>query len=168
MLGEEGRRWIHRWAAGGLIAVGCYHAGYLAFSSAGRKRLQALRPVFRDLRDPFEVLAYNLGLRRSRLLLNRFSYIEKSEYWALVWGTAVMIVTGAVLIFHNQSLTYWQLWVVEVARVVHFMEAVLACLAIVVWHFYWVMLDPEVYPMSWAWLVGSAKWKPFGRKKREP
>jgi hypothetical protein len=31
-----------------------------------------------------------------------------------------------------------------------------------VWHFYFVILDPEVYPMDTAWLSG------YGVRKREP
>jgi len=32
---------------------------------------------------------------------------------------------------------------------------VLATLAIVVWHFYQVFFDPDVYPMNWAWWDGK-------------
>jgi hypothetical protein len=38
---------------------------------------------------------------------------------------------------------------------VHFYEAILATLAIVVWHFYQVFFDPDVYPMNWAWWDGK-------------
>jgi hypothetical protein len=44
---------------------------------------------------------------------------------------------------------------VYVAERVHFYEAILACLAIVVWHFYFVIFDPDVYPMEKAWLTGK-------------
>jgi hypothetical protein len=37
---------------------------------------------------------------------------------------------------------------------VHFYEAILASLAILVWHFYWVIFDPDVYPMDWTWWDG--------------
>ena len=52
-------------------------------------------------------------------------------------------------------------WVVTVATTIHYYEAVLACLAIVVWHFYHVMFDPEVYPLNPACLDGlvSAEWQ---------
>jgi len=33
---------------------------------------------------------------------------------------------------------------------------VLATLAIIVWHFYQVIFDPDVYPMNFAWLDGKA------------
>jgi hypothetical protein len=41
-----------------------------------------------------------------------------------------------------------------VAVTIHYYEAILACLAIIVWHFYHVMFDPDIYPMNWAWLDG--------------
>ena len=46
-------------------------------------------------------------------------------------------------------------WWVDVATAVHFYEAILATLAIVVWHFYQVFFDPDVYPMNWAWWDGK-------------
>lgn len=160
-LSEESRRWIHRAAAVALVLAGLYHACYLTLTAVGRKRLSALLPAWRDLVDPFIVCAYNLRLSRRIPRLARFSYIEKAEYWALAWGTVVMVATGAVLAFNRFSLAHFPLVVIEVARVIHLMEAILACLSIIVWHFYWVMFDPEIYPMNWAWLTGKAKWWPF-------
>jgi glycosyltransferase involved in cell wall biosynthesis len=46
-------------------------------------------------------------------------------------------------------------WWVDVATAIHFYEAILATLAIVVWHFYQVFFDPDVYPMNWAWWDGK-------------
>jgi hypothetical protein len=46
-------------------------------------------------------------------------------------------------------------WWLDVATAIHFYEAVLATLAIIVWHFYQVFLDPDVYPMNWAWWDGK-------------
>ena len=31
----------------------------------------------------------------------------------------------------------------------------LATLAIIVWHLFFVIFHPEVYPMSWIWLTGQ-------------
>lgn len=155
--GEEFRRWAHRGAAFAFTALSLYHAAYLTAFRAGRARLMAILPVKRDLTDPFQVLGYNAGILRKRPMMPRFSYIEKSEYWALVWGSGVMLVTGAVLAFDSASLRNLPLWAIESSRVVHFMEAVLACGAIFVWHGYWVAFDPEVYPMSWAWLTGKVR-----------
>lgn len=157
MQGEAARRMTHRAAAVVFVVLAVYHLYYLLATNKGRERLKALLPAPRDLSDPIKLVLYNLGLRRERPLLERFSYIEKFEYWALVWGSIVMVVTGAILIFHNFALASFPYWVVSVARIVHLMEAILACLAIVVWHFYWVIFDPDIYPMNTAWLDGKAK-----------
>ena len=160
--GEAFRREAHRAAALAFVLLSAYHGYYLLLTKAGFKRLKAMLPALRDARDPLEVLLYNLGLSQKRPMMARFSYIEKAEYWALVWGSGVMVATGGVLVFDTFSLSVFPLWVIESARVIHFMEAVLACLAILVWHWYWVIFDPEVYPMNWAWLTGRIKLKGAG------
>ena len=82
------------------------------------------------------------------------SYIEKAEYWAVVWGAIVMIATGLMLWGNNLMLALFPKVWLDVATSVHFYEALLATLAIVVWHFYTVIFDPDVYPMDTAWLTG--------------
>jgi cytochrome b subunit of formate dehydrogenase len=135
----------------------------MLFDRKGRERLRGLLPARRDLNDPLRLFLFNLGLSEERPLLARWSYIEKSEYWALVWGSSVMIATGAVLIFHNAALAALPLWVIETSQVIHYMEAILACLSILVWHLYWVVYDPEVYPMNWAWLTGRSRLREPGK-----
>ena len=41
----------------------------------------------------------------------------------------------------------------DIATSVHFYEALLATLAILVWHFYSVIFDPDVYPLNTAFLT---------------
>jgi cytochrome b subunit of formate dehydrogenase len=155
--GETARLWTHRGAAVVFVALGAAHAAYLLLTDRGRERLRALLPAAKDIPEPFQLVLFNLGIAAERPRLSRWSYIEKSEYWALIWGSGVMVATGAVLIFHNFALAHFPLWVIESARVVHYMEAVLACLSILCWHGYWVVFDPDAYPMHWAWLTGRAK-----------
>jgi cytochrome b subunit of formate dehydrogenase len=76
------------------------------------------------------------------------------EYWALVWGTAVMAVTGFVLWFPVQAVRILPWWVVPASQTIHYYEAWLATLAIIVWHFFFVIFHPDAYPMNWAWLTG--------------
>lgn len=154
--GEAARRDAHRAAAALFLATGAAHLAYLA-TRRGRRRLEAFLPAWRDLRDAARLTAYNAGWSAARPGLPQFSYIEKFEYWALVWGSIVMTATGGALLFHNAALAWLPLWTVEVARIAHYLEAVLACLAILLWHGYWVILDPEVYPMDWAWLFGTSR-----------
>jgi cytochrome b subunit of formate dehydrogenase len=111
---------------------------------------------FQDLRDMIRLQRYNLGLDAERPRFGKFSYIEKAEYWALMWGMVVMAVTGVLLWFNNTTLRYLSNWITDIATAVHFYEAVLATLAILVWHFYWTIFDPEVYPMDASWWHGRA------------
>jgi cytochrome b subunit of formate dehydrogenase len=89
--------------------------------------------------------------------------MEKAEYWALVWGGAVMAITGVALWATNWMLAWLPKSVLDFATAVHFYEAVLATLAVFVWHFYAVIFDPDVYPMDTAWLTGRSS-----RKNGEP
>ncbi|RMF71338.1 MAG: hypothetical protein D6738_14170, partial [Acidobacteria bacterium] len=87
----------------------------------------------------------------------RFSYVEKAEYWALIWGTIVMVVTGLMLWFDNELVQYFPKGSFDVALMIHYWEAWLATLAILVWHMYWTVFNPAVYPMNPAWING---WMP--------
>jgi cytochrome b subunit of formate dehydrogenase len=154
-MGEHLRSMIHRIAGVILIGAGIYHLFYLAAAREGRRLICALAPVPRDVFDVWGTMRYYLGLSKERPKFGRFSYAEKAEYWALVWGTALMGLTGIMLwakVWVGNLLARW--WI-DVATSIHFYEAILATLAIVVWHFYQVFLDPDVYPMNWAWWDGK-------------
>ncbi|HZT28552.1 MAG TPA: cytochrome b/b6 domain-containing protein [Bryobacteraceae bacterium] len=145
---------IHRVAAGVFIAVTVTHLVSLFVSRPLRRHWREMWP---NRRDPAEALAnfsYNLGFRTRDPGRSVHSYIEKAEYWAVVWGAVVMILTGIVLWANNLMLALFPKVWLDVATSVHFYEAVLATLAIVVWHFYTVIFDPDVYPMDTAWLTG--------------
>ena len=96
-----------------------------------------------------------MGLSERRPQLGRFSYIEKSEYWALVWGTVIMGATGAILWFNNTFIGLLTKLGWDIAQTVHLYEAWLATLAIIVWHFYFVIFNPDVYPLNLTFLTGS-------------
>ncbi len=150
----EWRSLIHRIAGVVMLAGGAWHIGYLAFTRSGRSLFLALLPKWRDLTDPWHVFKYNVGLAPTKPAFGRFSYIEKAEYWALVWGTVLMGVTGVILWFENTSMGLFTKLGFDISRTVHFYEAILATLAIIVWHFYFVIFNPDVYPMNLAWLTG--------------
>ena len=138
-----------------LIIAGLWHTSYLLFTRDGRRLFRALLPAWRDVVDPWKVLRYNLGFAREKPKFGRFSYIEKAEYWALIWGTVLMGVTGVILWFENTSMGLFTKLGFDISRTVHFYEAVLATLAILVWHFYFVIFNPDIYPLNLAWLTGQ-------------
>lgn len=157
-IGDAGplvRKILHRVAGVIFIILMSYHAWYMLCTERGRVKLKALMPKWSDATDILKFFKYNLGLAKEPPKFDRFSYIEKAEYWALIWGSFVMIVTGLILMFENVSLSFMPKWLIDVMLVVHFFEALLATLAIIVWHFYWTIFDPHVYPMSFTWLTGK-------------
>jgi cytochrome b subunit of formate dehydrogenase len=154
MGSEEIRRWTHRVAGVVLIGGGIYHIYYVACSAAGRKLLRDLWPRWQDARDVMTNIGH-LALGKPKAQFGRFGYPEKIEYWAVVWGTLVMGATGLAIWFKIDVTQWFPRWVIEVAVTIHYYEAILACLAIVIWHFYHVMFDPDVYPMNFAWLDGK-------------
>ena len=154
-MGENLRGIIHRIAGCVLIGDGIYHVFYLAIAREGRRLLRDLMPMPKDAFDVWAAMRYYLGLSSEKPKFGRFSYSEKAEYWALVWGTALMGLTGIMIwakVWVGNLLSRW--WV-DVATAIHFYEAILATLAILVWHFYQVFFDPDVYPMNWAWWDGK-------------
>ena len=149
------RRTGHRAAAIILVAVAMYHVLYLLFTRAGRRDLHDMWPRWKDVTDLIGNVRYWLDYSSTRPKIARFGYVEKAEYWALAWGTVIMAITGFMLWFPVQSLFgFLPRWAIDLATAIHFYEAILASLAIPVWHFYHVMLSPDVYPLNWAFIDG--------------
>jgi len=147
------RSWIHRIAALVMILACLWHFGYL-LTRRGRAHLIAMLPRVQDVKEVLQNIGCLLGLRAEPPRSGRFSYIEKAEYLAVIWGSMIMAGTGFMLWFENQTLKFLPKWVLDLATIVHYYEAWLAALAILVWHFYYVIFNPDVYPMNWTWLTG--------------
>jgi cytochrome b subunit of formate dehydrogenase len=156
-LGMTFRGLLHRLSGVAVLTLGGYHVLYLLFTDQGRRILRDMIPGIRDARDLWETLKNNLFINRpaKELKMGRFNFREKFEYLGLIWGTIVMAVTGFILWFKEPWLTNFPAWTYDVARAIHFYEAILATLTIIVWHFYSVVFDPEVYPMNWSWITGE-------------
>jgi cytochrome b subunit of formate dehydrogenase len=154
-MNENVRGILHRVAGAILIGIGLDHALYAAFTREGRRMVRDIWLQISDASDFGDNVRYHLGLISQKPEFGRFTYAEKVEYWALVWGTIVMAVTGIMLWAKVAFGNHLPRWWLDVATAVHFYEAVLASLAIFIWHFYQVFFDPDAYPMNWAWWDGQ-------------
>ena len=148
------RSLIHRIAAGVFMAITLTHLVSLVVNRKLRQHWKEMLPTTNDPREALSNFAYNLGLGSQPPGRSSHSYVEKAEYWAVVWGAVVMIATGLLLWADNLVLKLLPKSWLDVATSVHFYEAVLATLAIVVWHFYAIIFDPDVYPLNTAFLTG--------------
>jgi formate dehydrogenase gamma subunit len=146
---------IHRVAAVVMVLASLYPLYYIFVVPRGKQVLRDLLPVRKDLTDAIGVVKYNLGLSTTKPKFARFNYAEKAEYWALLWGTIVMTATGFILWFENTFLGLLTKLGWDIARTVHYYEAWLAMLSIIVWHFYFVIFNPDAYPVNLAFLKGT-------------
>ncbi len=155
----EARSWIHRIAAIVMCLASAYHLYYVILTARGRQLVKDLWFRLKDARDLLDMLKHNLGMTPVKPKLDRFSYIEKAEYWALIWGTIVMAATGFAMWLDNSFMNLFGKLGYDVARSVHYYEAILATLAIIVWHFYFVMFNPDSYPLNTAFWTGHLSHK---------
>jgi formate dehydrogenase gamma subunit len=158
---EAFRSWSHRIAGVVLLLAGFYHLVYLASTKDGRKFFRDFLPVKKDLKDFTQNARYLAGINKVKPRFARFGYAEKMEYWAVIWGTLIMGATGLGIWLKLGVTKFLPRWIVDVALTIHYYEAILACLAILVWHFYHVIFDPDVYPLNWACWKGkvSEEWQ---------
>jgi cytochrome b subunit of formate dehydrogenase len=138
-----------------LIAVSLFHVYYTIADPDGRQLVKDMLPDWKDVTDVRDAFRYYLGTSDKRPMFRRFSYAEKAEYWALVWGMFVMATTGMMIWFKMLVADRVPGWWIDVAILIHWYEAILATLAIIVWHLYSVIIDPDAYPMNWAWFDGK-------------
>ncbi len=157
LFGREGgytlRGIVHRVAGVSLLIASGWHLAFL-MTRRGRVFLRDMWPRQLDFVQFFAMMRYNLGRSEEHPQMGRFTYVEKAEYWALVWGTVVMGITGLMLWFDNLALRIVPKGVLDVVLVIHYYEAWLAFLAILIWHMYATVFSPHVYPMNPAWLSG--------------
>ncbi|NPA68153.1 MAG: DUF4405 domain-containing protein [Chlorobi bacterium] len=151
---EHTRRIVHRVAASVMFSVSLYHVVYLIATHRGRSLLRALLPKPGDLKTAGQNIMYYLGIRKKHPDFENFNYIEKAEYWALIWGAVVMGLTGFFLWFPTLVGDWAPVWLIKVSEIIHFFEAILATLAIIVWHWFFVMFRPKEYPLNFACVDG--------------
>jgi formate dehydrogenase gamma subunit len=146
---------LHRIAAVGLIVASLWHAYYVLLTRRGKAEFRALWVSWRDVKEFIQNLRYHTFRSDRKVRFGRFDYSQKAEYWALIWGTVIMAITGVILWFPAATTRLLPAVTVSAAQTIHYYEAWLATLAILVWHFFFVIFHPEEYPMSWTWLTGK-------------
>ena len=140
MGGLERVRILHRGAATVLMVVTVYHLLAVAHRLLVRRVSLSMLPRYQDVVDGLQAVRYNVGLAKERPRTDRYTWEEKVEYWSLVWGTVVMIVTGFMLWNPVATARFVPGQWIPAAQVIHGGEALLAILAVLVWHFYSVHL----------------------------
>lgn len=153
---ENIRAFIHRIAAITMTIDSVIFFIYLISVKRGKRLFRDFLPKKRDLSDIGKTLKYYLGISKDKHApkYDVFSFAEKFEFWAMVWGTIVMVVSGLILWFPKMIPASWCSCIIPIARIIHYYEAMLAALAILVWHGFHVIFHPDEYPMNTSWWTG--------------
>lgn len=154
-MDETVRSLVHRIAAVVMIGISLVQLVYFIGTKKGREDFKALIPVRDDLIHIWQNLLFYLGLSKTKPQYGRYDYGEKAEYLALIWGVIVMGSSGFVLWFPEFFISFMPSWAFETAEVIHYYEAWLATLAILIWHWFFVIYHPEQYPMNTTWMDGK-------------
>jgi formate dehydrogenase gamma subunit len=136
MGGIDMARYLHHIFALVLAIQSVYHVGCIIHTLVIRKEKGHMWPTWQDVRDAFQMIRFNLGLAKSRPRFGRYTYEEKMEYLAMIWGTLLMGITGLILWFPDRATLVLPGMAVPVSKALHGWEAILAVLAILTWHMY--------------------------------
>jgi cytochrome b subunit of formate dehydrogenase/mono/diheme cytochrome c family protein len=136
--GIENLRAIHHLAAAVMMLGTIYHILIVGYKIFVERRRMTMLPVFQDAKDALGAFVYNLGFRKSRPQMGRYTFEEKAEYWAFVWGAVVMGFTGFLMWNPVTTAKFLPGEFIPAAKAAHGGEALLAVLAIIVWHMYGV------------------------------
>lgn len=134
--GIETVRVIHRSATVMMMLGVIYHLGTAGYKLYVQKSRPTMLPSLKDVTNAWGIFLYNLGLKKTKPQEGRFTFDEKFEYWAFVWGAAVMGITGFILWNPIATARVLPGEFIPAAKAAHGGEAILAVLAIIVWHFY--------------------------------
>ena len=136
--GIESLRTIHHTAAIVMMFGTAWHILVMGYSVFVLRDQMSMLPTLQDAKDAIQALLYNIGFAKTYPQMGRYTFEEKMEYWAFVWGAAVMGATGFLMWNPITATQYLPGELVPAAKAAHGGEAVLAVLAIIVWHMYGV------------------------------
>ncbi|HUM27713.1 MAG TPA: cytochrome b/b6 domain-containing protein [Anaerolineales bacterium] len=136
--GIESLRSIHHIAAIVMMFGTAWHILVMGYSVFVLRDQMSMLPTLQDAKDGLQALFYNIGFAKTYPQMGRYTFEEKMEYWAFVWGAAVMGITGFIMWNPITATSFLPGEFVPAAKAAHGGEAVLAVLAIIIWHMYGV------------------------------
>lgn len=138
--GVERTRFLHHFFGTVMTLQLLWHTLELLWVHLVRRYPLTMLPRLKDLRDFLQQVRFNLGLAQEPPRQDRYTFAEKLEYLALIWGTVIMVFTGLILLYPVRwSSVISGEWIIA-AKVAHGGEAILAVLSILTWHSYFVHL----------------------------
>jgi cytochrome b subunit of formate dehydrogenase len=113
----------------------------------------SLAPTWRDICDLFRMLRWFVGLG-PRPTFERWSYWEKFDFWGACTDTVIIGTTGLILWFPNFFCAFLPGTTLNIAKVIHSTQALLATGFVFAVHFFNTHLRPEKFPADMSVLTG--------------
>jgi formate dehydrogenase subunit gamma len=153
--GIDSVRFIHRYTGVLFLLVTFAHIAIGSIGVIFRKWPASMVINKKDFTDAIENIRYYFGITDRPARCDRYDYKQKFEYWGVVVGGLLMIVTGLVLWFPTAVVKYLPGELIPAAKAAHTNEAMLAFLVIIVWHLYNAIFSPEVFPLDTTIFTGK-------------
>lgn len=141
--GIDNLRTIHHLMAFLTILHTLYHVYQVLVTWIVKRERGGMWPELSDFRNTLRTVMFNVGLGTQKPDWDRFSIEEKIEYWAMLWGTPVMTITGLIMLFPIMTTRLLPGDAIPVSRAIHRWEAILAVLAILTWHMYHTVIKEK-------------------------
>ncbi|MDP2646384.1 MAG: cytochrome C [Desulfobacterales bacterium] len=154
---------LHKWTGLLMITGFLLHTAYLITLILPMKEKgfiksllgpDSLIPNLEDGKNLWQQILWSLGMGPAPQF-ERWTYLEKFDYWAVYWGMPLLAVTGLMAMFPLVTSSLLPGWALNIAVFVHRAEAVLATGYIFIVHFFMGHLRPTSFPMNEAMFSGS-------------
>ncbi len=153
--GFDTARWIHRFFGVALALSTVLHFAGAFAALVSRRVGLSIVPTQQDFRDAIETLKYYLGVKDRPPPFDRFDYKQKWEYWGLVVGNVIMILSGLILLYPTVAAKLLPGEFIPAAKVAHSNEGLMAFLVITIWHVFNAHLNPDVFPFDSSIFTGK-------------
>lgn len=153
--GIDATRWIHRFFGVTLAISVVVHLAFALGAVASRKVRFSIAITQQDFKDAIVQLRYYLGLSEEHPRYDRYDYKQKWEYWSLMVGNVIMILSGLILFFPTVAAQLMPGQFIPAAKVAHSNEGLLAFLVITIWHIFNAHLHPDVFPFDTSIFTGK-------------
>ncbi|ODC01930.1 hypothetical protein A3197_01020 [Candidatus Thiodiazotropha endoloripes] len=159
--GAEGAVWVHRLFGLMLLGIFSAHIIYLIRSAVIGKPGFLRGPdslvwTWNDFKAIHQHMAWLFG-RREHPVFDRWSWWQKFDYWAVWWGLVIVGTTGLVMFDSVLTTSVLPGWMMNVARWIHKVEAILAMAHIFVVHFFIESYRPSAFPLNAHIFHGAAE-----------
>jgi formate dehydrogenase subunit gamma len=148
-------RIIHRVCGAAFAGLLLQHVAVASWGVLLKKWDPSILITRKDFYDAAENLKYYFGLTNRPARCDRYDYKQKFEYWGILAGGLVMVVSGLTLWFPVFVARLLPGSIIPAAKALHTNVAMMIFFIIAVWHIYNALFSPEVFPLDTSIFTGK-------------